>query len=168
MQQVIQRSIEQNQLNILDSVISLGEIVKKGGKMTLEPKFKEPDSFLTRVKHKVPFNFCVKIADLNNSTLQIRLDLRSITEVNLTIKQNSLLPESQRSIKHLEIPFSVCMSTINEKPGSCSTDETFWFADSNTVTYKVPKSAPDPWLCLQLKADQDCVLKATASANPLN
>ena len=151
---------------MLESFISITDIVKKDGRMSLEPKFREPDSFLTRIKGSRPFNFCVKLAELLKSTLSIKLELQSIEEVTMQIKHSSSLNKDDLpEIKHLEIPFTVCMSPFNEKPNPF-TDEMHRFDDSNTITYKVPKHTPDKFLYLQLKAEQDCILKATASAVP--
>ena len=83
----------------------------------------------------------------------------------MQIKHASVLHKDELdAIKHLEIAFSVCMSTINDKP-SPFTDEMLRFQDSNTITYKVPKYLTDQYLYLSLKAEQDCVLKATATAS---
>lgn len=39
---------------------------------------KEPDSFVTRVKSKMPFNYSIKLKNLQNCTLAIKIDLRAI------------------------------------------------------------------------------------------
>jgi len=63
------------------------------------------------------------LAELHKASIAIKLDLRSTEEVNMQIKHASVLHKDELdAIKHLEIAFSVCMSTINDKP-SPFTDE---------------------------------------------
>ena len=50
MQKIISAGIEQNQHDFLESIISLNDVVKKDGRMCLEPKSKGPDSFMTKLK----------------------------------------------------------------------------------------------------------------------
>ena len=122
--------------------------------MTLEPKFKEPDSFQTKVKSGKPFNFRIKIKDIQMAILSIKIDLRSFEEINMAIKHHSQMQagEDVREIKHLEIPFSVGMSTQSEKP--CPfTDEHFRFQDSNTINHKITRFHSNQYLFLQLKAE---------------
>lgn len=91
MQKIISAGIEQNQHDFLESIISLNDVVKKDGRMCLEPKSKGPDSFITKLKCMKPFNFCVKLAELHKASIAIKLDLRSTEEVNMQIKHASVL-----------------------------------------------------------------------------
>ena len=69
MTQTICKQIEENQHKFLDSEIAIFGAVKRDGKMCLQPKAKEPDSLLTRIKQGKPFNFCVKIVELHKATV---------------------------------------------------------------------------------------------------
>ena len=82
----------------------------------------------------------------------------------MMIKHQSILKDSDKipPIKHLDIPFSLGMSTQNEKPCPFK-DELFRFADSNTVLHKIARQNSDAYLYLLLKTEQDCVLRATAA-----
>jgi hypothetical protein len=53
-------------------------------------------------------------------------------EITMEIKMHSLLKQDQEPIKHLDIPFIVCLSTQNEKPDDFI-DETHRFSDSNQI-----------------------------------
>ena len=148
----ISLSIEQNQHDFLESQIQLKEVVKKDGKMLLEPKYKEPDTFMTRIKSGKQFLFCVKIAELHKSTVTIKFELRSFDEMRMQFKLNSqsekqLAGKLSMEVKHLAIPFQVCLSTVNEKPNPF-TDELYNFDDSNMITYKVPKYTADQYMFL--------------------
>ena len=63
------------------------------------------------------------------------------------------------------MPFTVCISTVNEKPNPFK-DEMHHFSDSNTIVYKVPSTPNSRFLYLQLKAEQDCILRVSATATP--
>ena len=133
--------------------------------MTLEPKLKEPDFFQTKYKNGKAFNFRVKIKDLQMAIVAIKVDLKSFYEVNMTIRNNSKMLQdeiNQTAVKHLEIPFTVCMSTENEQPCPFTGDH-FKFSDSNTITHKITRFHSDHFLYLQLKCEQDCLLKVTAT-----
>ena len=71
----------------------------------------------------------------------------------------------RRKVKHFKIPFTVCISTVSEKPNPFK-DEMHHFSDSNTIVYKVPNIPNSDFLYMQLKAEQDCILRVTASAHP--
>jgi len=106
----------------------------------------------------------MKLDELHKASVIIKFDLRSMDEVAMEIKMKSLLKDDVESIKHLEIPFIVCMSTSNDKPGEF-TDETHRFSDSHQITYKVPKYFSEKYLYLSLKPERDCILKTTATAS---
>ena len=91
-------------------------LVKKDGRITLEPRYREPDSFETKVKNGKAICFWVKIDDAQLTTVSIKVDLRSFEEVNMAIKYSSLLKNENLPIKHFEIPFTACMSTENDPP----------------------------------------------------
>ena len=96
--------------------LEMTNLVKKDGRITLEPKYREPDAFEIKVKNGKAICFWVKIDDAHLSTVSIKIDLRSFEEVNMAIKYSSLLKNENPPIKHFEIPFTACMSTENDPP----------------------------------------------------
>ena len=94
----------------------LNDIVKKDGKLTLEPKVKEADTFETRIKGNRLFFFRLKLEDLEQSLITVKFDLKSIDEINMEIKEKSKLLDEDVPVKHLEIAYLISMSTLNEKP----------------------------------------------------
>ena len=123
--------------------LALTELVKKDGRITLEPKYRESDSFQTKVKNGKEVNFRVKIDDMKISTVSLKVDLRSFEEVNMAIKYSSLLKCENPHIKHFEIPFTACMSIEHEKPCPFQDDVFQRFADSDTVVYKISRYRKD-------------------------
>ena len=86
----LKKTIEENHKGFLQSQLELTEVVKKDGKMILEPKLKEPDMFQTRVKSNKAFNFCINIEKLARGSVTVKMELRSFDEISMLIKQNSL------------------------------------------------------------------------------
>ena len=78
-------------MDFLASKLDMTEVVKKDGRITLEPKWKEPDSFQSKLKAGQPIDFRIKIEDMQNATISIKVDLHSFEEVNMAIKYSSLL-----------------------------------------------------------------------------
>ena len=71
----------------------------------------------------------------------------------MAIKYSSLLQCENPVIKHFEIPFTICMSTVNEQPSPFKDDEFLRFADSDTVTHKISRYHADlKFLYLKLEA----------------
>ena len=145
--------------------LEMTNLVKKDGRITLEPRYREPDTFETKLKHAKGVLFRVKIDDAQLSTVSIRVELRSFEEVNMAIKYNSLLKNENPQIKHFEIPFTACFSTENDPPCTFKGDQFQRYADSDTVVYKVSRYYKERnFLHVKLDVKQDCLLKATASA----
>lgn len=137
MNNVISQSIERNQQDFLESKLELTQIVKKDGRITLEPTFKKPDTFQQKLKARKPIYFRVKIQEMEMAAIAIKVDLRSFEEVNMAIKQSSMLKSDNKAIKHFEIPFTVCMSTEREQPCPFKDDVFVRFADSDVVMHKI-------------------------------
>lgn len=123
---------------------------------------KEPDTLQTRVKGNKPFYFRLRFDELQRCVIAIRFDLKSMDEINMEIKEKSLLKDVSAPLKHLEIAFMLFMSTQNEKPCEFQ-DETHRFSDSNQISYKVPSYEASKFLYLAIKAEKDCILTTTAT-----
>ena len=99
--------------------------------------------------------------------LAIKLDLSSEEEFNLQIKRHSTRKRDEKHkthSEHLKVDFIVCQSETNPEP-SKYTDKVL--KNQNTVQYKVPrkckKKHDNEYLFLSIIAEQDCLLKATAT-----
>lgn len=82
----LRSTIENNHRGFLHSQLELTECVKKNGKMILEPKLRDTDTFQTRIKGSKAFNFCVRIGKLARATINVKFELRSFDEISMLIK----------------------------------------------------------------------------------
>lgn len=80
------KTIESCRQGFLQTQLELTEIVKKDGKIILEPKYKEADSIQTRIKSGKAFNFCINIEKLARASLVIKFEFRSFDEIAMLIK----------------------------------------------------------------------------------
>lgn len=146
----------------------LNDVVKKNGTIILKPKLKGSDSFICRADTNKPIYFRIRLLESVNSMISIKFDLRCATETNIKIKQASTLDQDKEAeVPHLEIPFSVSLSTQSEKPCD-GHDETHSFPDSNSVAYKVPKHSHDKYLYVAFKAIRDCIMHVKVSKSSKN
>ena len=99
--------------------------------------------------------------------LTIKFNLRSEEEFNLQIKRHSTLKRDEKHsthFEHLKVAFIVCHSETNPEP-SKYTDK--MLKNQNTMRYKIAKKSKkkpnNEYLFLSITAEQDCLLKATAT-----
>lgn len=91
--------------------------MKRDGKITLEPRHKKPDSFQSKVKSGESLSFRVNVNDMIMALVSIKVDLRLREEVEMEIKRRSLVDQERYpSVRHIAIPFTICLSTTNDKP----------------------------------------------------
>ena len=88
---MIAKTIQKNKQGLFESKLELVDILKANGKTTLSPRQKEPDSFQSKLMAGSPKFFRVRIAELNLATIQIKIDLKSIEEINMAIKHDRQL-----------------------------------------------------------------------------
>ena len=86
MEKELRSTIEKNHTGFLQSQLELTECVKKNGKMILEPRLKESDTFQARTKGSKAYNFCVRIGKLARATINVKFELRSFDEISMLIK----------------------------------------------------------------------------------
>lgn len=167
--QSITKNIEKNQKKFLKSQLELAEVVKKDGKVTLEPKHKQPDQIQVKLRADTPFYFRVRIEDLPSSIVNpnsalivlIKIDLKSFAEMKMEIRQRAQLKSNKAYVKHFPIPFQICLSSKDERPSEFSPEDCamYKFSDSNSVSYKVDKNQKMLFVALTTK-HKDCLMTA--------
>ena len=54
--------------------------------MILEPRYRDPDSFQTRIKGGKAYNFQVNIDKLSRALVNVKFELQSFDEITMQIK----------------------------------------------------------------------------------
>ena len=98
---MVSQLIEQNRDILRESQLELAQLVKKDGRITLEPSFSKVDSHETKLKSAKAFYFRINVAELSSANLSIRVDLRSHEEVNQAVRHTSSLSSGLEKLEHL-------------------------------------------------------------------